>query len=164
MLKKIYEFIDESVRNNDVLHGICFIICGIIGFMWLFLSVFDTTPATKADYEPLIKQNSIIQENFNTVYTYDNYEISPSEDNIKVTFSNKQCKIACTYDKNFKFINYKEIDLASSKLSAIFPSLFLGFVLIGGVGTWFISMFIPFILSWLLKFLEWICLLLVGRR
>lgn len=164
MLKKIYEFIEEHTRGNDTLQIITFIICGILGFILLFTCAIDSTPATLADYEPLIKQNNVIKENFDAVYTYDNYEISPSENNIKVTFSNNQCKLACTYDKNFKFINYKEIDLAVSKFGAIFVSFLMGFILIGGVSMYIIAMFIPWLLYWFLIFLEWLCLLLVGRR
>ena len=115
MLKKIYEFIDYDVRDNYLFPFITFLICGILGFALMFFCVVDSTPATKVDYAPLIEQNSVIQEDFNKVYNYDNYEILPSENNIKVTFSNDQCKLACTYDKNFKFIKDKKIDLAESK-------------------------------------------------
>jgi len=164
MLKKIYEFIDDYVRNNYWLQCITFVICGILGFILIFCYALDSTPATSADYEPLIVQNRAIQENFNTVYSYDNYEIIPNENNINVILANEQCKIKCTYDKNFKFINYKEIDLAESKAGAIFCSFLFGFIMIGGTAMYVLAMFLPFILSYLLRFLEWICLLLVGRR
>lgn len=164
MLRKIYEFIDDYIRDNDIPQVICFIVGWILGFCLLFFQVFDSTPATRADYEPLITQNNVVQEDFNKVYTYDNYEIVPSEKNVKVTFSNDQCKLKCTYDKNLKFINYEEIDLAKSKLSSILVSLFIAFVLFATGFVWVFAIFLPFILSYLLKFLEWICLLLVGRR
>jgi len=164
MLKKIYEFIDDYVRDNTILQGITLFICGILGFVLIFVYVMDSTPATLADYKPLIRQNSVIQKDFNAVYTYDNYEISPSENNIKVTFSNDQCELACTYDKNFKFINYKEIDLAVSKGESIFASILIGFIMLGVSSMYIFAMFVPFLLSCILKFLEWICLSLVGRR
>lgn len=163
MLRKIYDFIDDYLRDNGVFQLVTFFVFGVLGFILMFCFVIDSTPAKLSDYEPLIKQNTIVQENFDTVYTYDNYEILPSENNIKVTFSNDQCKLACTYDKNFKFIEYKEIDLAESKSGAIFGS-FLGAFLLGGLGMYIFGMFLPFLLYYLLKFLEWICLLLVGRR
>jgi len=164
MLKKIYEFIDYNMRDNKLFQVICTCLVGVICFVLTFIYVIDSTPATNEDYEPLIKQNKAISENFNTVYTYDNYLISPNDSNIKVELSNDECKLSCTYDNNLKFINYKKIDLADSKLIAIIGSLFLG--IIGGVyiGGFIISIIIPHILYYLLRFLEWICLLLVGRR
>lgn len=164
MLKKIYEFIDDYASSNDIFQIVTFLICGILGFALIFFYVVDSTPAAEEDYAPLIEQNSVIQKDFSKVYTYDNYEISPSKNNIKVTFSNDQCKLACTYDKNFKFIKDKKIDLAESKFGAIFISFIGGFIFLGVIGMYVLAMFLPFVLYRLLKFLEWICLLLVGRR
>lgn len=163
MLKTIYEFIDNNVRRNYMLQGICAIIFFVIGFLLSLFYMVDSTPATENDYAPLIEQNSAIVQDFNTVYTYDNYVITPDKKNITVELSNEQCKLLCTYDKNHKFISYEEKDSAVSKFGAIFVSL-LGGCLFTYVGTTLFAIVLPFILYYLLVFLEWFCLLLVGRR
>lgn len=163
MLKKIYEFIDDYVRDNIIFKAIVFLLCGTIVAGYCFFSVVDRTPATEADYKPLIQQREAISKNFNTIYTYDNYAVSPDEDNIKIVLDNKQCKLTCIYDKDFTFISEERTDLCESTTSAFFLSLLIGFY-IGGIAMILLTMVLPFVLSYLFKFIEWLCLLLIGRR
>lgn len=163
MLRKIYNFIDDYVRDNMVLYTICFIV-GTILMIFAITRIFDYTPATDIDYMPLIEQKDIISQDFSAIYAYDNYLISPNKDTINVELENEQCKIICTFDKNFNYIDLQKIDFALSIFELIFSCLFFGIIGGGGIFVVLFAFFIPFVLSWLLKFLEWLCLLLVGRR
>ena len=162
MLEKVYNFIDDKIRGNDGFHLAGIIIgAGILFFALLFL--FDTTPASANDYKPLMQQKEAIVQNFNTLYTYDNYTIAPQENNIKVTLSNDQCSLTCLFDKNLNIISCKEVDLAQSKIAVLGVSLFIGFIVGGFIGLLLFS-FIPFVISYLLKFIEFLCLLLIGIK
>lgn len=163
MLRKIYNFIDDYVRDNMVLYTICFIV-GTILMIFAITRIFDYTPATDIDYMPLIEQKDIIIQDFSAIYTYDNYLISPNEDSINVELENEQCKIICTFDKSLHCTDYAKIDSAVSIPSLIFACVFFGVIAGGGIFTGLFAIFVPFLLSWLFKFLEWICLLLVGRK
>ena len=62
MIKKIYEFIDDYVRDNIIFKAIVFLLIGTIAACFAFCSVIDRTPATEADYKPLIQQREAISK------------------------------------------------------------------------------------------------------
>lgn len=161
MLRKIYEFIDKRIINNPSVHLFSIATLWLIFlFFFIFQGFIDTTPATKEEYSPLIKQQQQIAVNFNTIYSYDNYTISPNEDNIEVTLSNDQCKLVCSFDKNLKYLNYEKIDNASSKFYSLFVYLIAAFIIGGGIAI-ILTIALPTVLFILLILLEKICKLLI---
>lgn len=160
MLRKMYKFIDNYIRGNLKIIGITWSVLLVIFFSIFMFKVVDYTPATNDEYAPLIKQQEQIAQDFNTVYSFNNYSIVPNQNNISITLSNTQCEIICLFNKDFKFINYEKVDLALSEMGAIISSIVLGFILAGTLTIVFTNL-LPFIISLLLKLLEKICLLLV---
>jgi len=163
MLSKIYNFIDDYIRDNPCLQLICIFVLWGVFFIISLLFLFDSTPATEKDYQPLIVQQEKIANDFNTVYSYNNYTIAPKENYISVTLSNEQCELICSFDKDLKLKSYEKNDKAFPKVKAIFGALISGLLLGGGFAI-ILIMVIPFILSLLLKLLEKICLFLVNKE
>ncbi len=159
MLRKIYKFIEDWIVENDFLHFVGGIILGVIFCILLFISI-DSTPATNKDYAPLVTQQEQISKDFNTVYSSDNYEIVPDGNNIKVTLFNKQCKLICSYDKDFKFISSEKSDSAFPKLMALLMALILSLLLAYFAVAIFFILF-PAVIILLLKLIEKICRLLL---
>lgn len=160
MLRKIYKFIDEYILENDLLQMIGGSILWILSFCIFLFVLIDSTPATNEDYAQLINQQQEITKNFNTVYSYDNYQISPAKDNIKVILSNKECKLICQFDKNLKYLNHEKSDSYTPKIVAILESIILG-LMFAYIMTAILLIAIPFVISLLLKLLHKICRLLI---
>lgn len=159
MVRKIYKFIEEWIVENDFLHFVGGIIIGIILCIFIFLSI-DSTPATNNDYAPLVTQQKQISKDFNIIYSYDNYQITPSKDNIQVILSNKECRLICTYDKNFKFVSSEKYDKAFPKLIALLVSILFSLILAYFAVAIFFILF-PAVIILLLKLIEKICRLLL---
>lgn len=162
MLEKIYTFLDDDIRHNDGLKLIVFGVLAIVLFIISMVYVVDYTPATEAEYAPLIKQCEKISKDFNIVYSYDNYKIVPDEktDNVLITLSNEQCELICSFDKQLNLVAQEKSDKAYSIFKAIlFSFCFFSFVFNYAI-TAILTVIIPLLLSLLLKLLEKICLLL----
>lgn len=160
VLKKARDFIELHLLGNFELGAIIF------GILFLFISTvglvtIDHKPATNNDYAPLIVQQETISKDFNKLYSYDNFEIVPLKDSIKVTFENEECELICNFNKDLQFIGYSKSDKAMSLLLVVMASFVVAFLsAIGIVGI--IIIMIPEFLMFLLKMIEKICLLLTG--
>lgn len=159
MLRKIYKFIEENILQNDALYAFGGAIFLIIYFCIFMFGLVDSTPATQNDYAPLIQQQEEIANNFNTIYSYDNYKIEPIQNDVEVTLSNKECELICKFDKNLKYLSSKKSDLYIPKIGAVLISILMG-LMCAYVSAMLLFVFIPFLIILLLKLLEKICRLL----
>ena len=112
MTKKIYDFEDYYPKDNNNFARaiICLILLIALLIATIIIGDIDFIPAKEKDYEPLIAQQEKITEDFNTLYSYDNYSITTDDTNIKVKLSNDECSLICTFDKDLNFVEYKKQD------------------------------------------------------
>ena len=143
-----FEKLMDKLMSSISLYIILFIVSGIPWGLLNFHSL-DSTPATDADYKPLMEIQSNIVDDFNNVYSYSNTDIDISENKIFVHINSDECSITSTFDKEHNYL-YTEIEdnMDASFKTAIGISILCG-ICGGSLGIllfWFIALIIDFIL------------------
>lgn len=88
--------------------------------------------ASNDAYTSLSSQRDIIKEDFNKVYSYDNFTIAPADDGYKITLTAPSHDIAmiCNYDSNFNYIDSTYIEPA---ITGFYFELIIIFIVLGGI-------------------------------
>lgn len=90
---------DKEMSKEEIIVNTISIIIGVIIALTVFLT-FDKVPATMADYEPLEKQELLIQQNPELLLKT-NCNINVNNDIITVTLENSECEINVQYNQKF---------------------------------------------------------------
>lgn len=118
--KKVKKMSKEEIIVNTIS-----IIIGVIIALTVFLT-FDKVPATMADYEPLEKQELLIQQNPELLLKT-NCNINVNNDIITVTLENSECEINVQYNQNFEVLSTSKKDKGMSWILAFVISAVTGF-------------------------------------
>jgi len=107
---------NENFNNftNKLVYGIFYkILVFVIGFLigaCIFYSIMDFDYASDKDYEPLLKVEQSIIQNFDTVYTYSNTNITIADSNIIVSVHGDDCYINTYFDKEKNYVSTEKMD------------------------------------------------------
>lgn len=126
--KCLIDWFTRWVSKMEKDEKIGFAIGGIIGII-VGISVFvviDKVPATTADYEPMEKQVSLIQQNPDLLFKTD-CNIYIKDEVIIVNFENDECKLTARYNQNFEVLSISKEDKCIFWLFALVLALFIGF-------------------------------------
>lgn len=118
--KKVKKMSKEEIIVNTIS-----IIIGVIIALTVFLT-FDKVPATMADYEPLEKQELLIQQNPELLLKT-NCNINVNNDIITVTLENSECEINVQYNQNFEVLSTSKKDKCMSWILAFVISAVTAF-------------------------------------
>lgn len=105
-----------------------FIIGAIIGVI-VGLSILDNTPATTANYKPLIETQEKLIDDFDNVYNYPGTDIDIKEDNVIVKIDNEECGLTIFFDKTGKYLYTEKHDYSIGLLLFLCGLAFYGLML-----------------------------------
>lgn len=118
--KKVKQMSKEEIMANTIS-----VIIGVIIALTIFLT-FDKVPATMTDYEPLEKQELLIQQNPELLLKT-NCNINVNNDIITVTLENSECEINVQYNQNFEVLSTSKKDKCMYWMLAFMISAVIGF-------------------------------------
>lgn len=111
------------------------IVCTLASIVSVILVRRNAIETSRISYEELSSQREFIKENFNNVYSYNNYVIAPADEGYKVTLSAPYYDIAmiCNFDIDFNYVDSTYIEPVIIENLIIYILIFVVFGFVGSL-------------------------------
>lgn len=109
MKEKFTNFINKEMcgKTNHVPYFVIFGI--IIGFI-LSIPFYKTFRPTSEDYQAVIESQNLIIQNFDNIYSLDNFDITTSEGKIVASINSNTCRMKVYFDNNKTYLYSERAD------------------------------------------------------
>lgn len=103
---------------------ITLITIGVFAIIATLLILICARNSQASNYDALNYQKQLVMNDFNNVYSLDNYTIEEKHDKIAVTLRSRELSATCFFDKEHNFIEaYSDISLLDNH---VFSTLLIG--------------------------------------
>lgn len=109
MKEKFTNFIDKEMCGNTN-YMPYFIIFGIIIGLILSIPFYKVSRPTSEDYQTVIESQNLIIQNFDNIYSLDDFDITTSDGKIVASINSNSCCMKMYFDNNKTYLYSEKAD------------------------------------------------------
>lgn len=127
MKKKFINFVNKEMSGKTHYMSYFVIFGIIIGFI-LSIPFYKVSRPTSENYQAVIESQNLIIQNFDNIYSLDDFDITTSDGKIVASINSKTCRMKVYFDNNKTYLYSERADTSVPLFLCI-----LAFVLVFGM-------------------------------